>query len=190
MKLNVGAGRNPLPGWHNLDRYRGPGIDTDFDLEDCRIVPLPFPDSVVSEFLLSHVIEHVHNVLPLMEELWRIANPGAKMTIRCPYGASDDAWEDPTHVRRMFPNSFLYFGQGMYWRADYGYGGDWAVKRVTLTLREARPTWLTPQDVLRTINRERNVVQEMVAELVAVKPAREPKKENQDQYEVVLERAR
>jgi hypothetical protein len=41
-----------------------------------------------------------------MQELWRVAKPDAILGIRCPHGASDDADEDPTHVRRMFPRSF------------------------------------------------------------------------------------
>ena len=60
-----------------------------------------------------------------MQELWRIAKPNAKMVIRVPHGASDDAWEDPTHVRAYFSNSFGYYSQPYYWRADYGYRGDW-----------------------------------------------------------------
>ncbi len=187
LKLNVGCGRQTLgDGWENLDKEALPGVDVVFDLEECGRVSLPFPDSVVSEFLLSHTIEHIRNVLPMMEELWRVAKPGAKMTVRCPYGSSDDAWEDPTHVRPYFLSSFGYFSQPFYWRADYDYRGDWAVKTVTLVLTEKRPNWLSEADIVRAINRERNVVQEMVAEMAAVKPAREPRKELQDRYRVRL----
>jgi hypothetical protein len=42
----------------------------------------------------------------LMQELHRIAKPNGKLVIRCPHGASDDAWEDPTHVRAFFARSF------------------------------------------------------------------------------------
>jgi len=52
---------------------------------------------------------NISNTLRLMQELWRIAKPDAHMTIRIPHGSSDDAWEDPTHERAYFANSFGYF---------------------------------------------------------------------------------
>src|SRR5258708_31966184 len=67
----------------------------------------------------SHVIEHLRDPLPFMEELWRVSRPGAKAVFRCPYGSTDDADEDPTHVRRMFAGSWGYFGQPHYHRAQY-----------------------------------------------------------------------
>jgi len=180
MKLNVGCGRNVLPGWVNLDSYAGPGVDMVVDLEECGRAPIDLghspidlPDNSVDEFLLSHVIEHIRNVLPMMQELYRIAEPGATMNVRCPHGASDDADEDPTHVRRMFPGSFGYFGQPYYWRADYGYRGDWQVKRVLLIPYDSHTRSVTD------VAFKRNVIAEMVATLVAIKPMREPRRELQ-----------
>jgi SAM-dependent methyltransferase len=73
---------------------------------------------------LGDVIEHLHHTLPLMQELHRVPKPGAKAVIRVPHGASDDAWEDPTHLRGYFQSSSGYFSQQFYWRADYHYRGD------------------------------------------------------------------
>jgi SAM-dependent methyltransferase len=72
------------------------------------------------------------NVCLLMQELHRIAKPNGKLVIRCPHGASDDAWEDPTHVRAFFARSFGYFSQPFYWLADYGYRGDWQPAKIVL----------------------------------------------------------
>jgi len=177
MKLNVGCGRNVLPGWVNLDSYAGPEVDMVVDLENCARGPvmrryIDLDDDSVDEFMLSHVIEHIRNVLPMMQELYRIAKPGAAMTVFCPHGASDDADEDPTHVRRMFPGSFGYFGQPYYWRADYGYRGDWQVTRMLL---KSYGTHVSTSDLLL----RRNVIAEMVATLIAIKPMREPRRELQ-----------
>jgi predicted SAM-dependent methyltransferase len=98
-KLNVGCGRSTLPGWINLDGYALHGVDIVADLEQCVGSPLPIASDSISEFLLSHVLEHIQNALPMMQELYRIAVPEAIMTVRVPYGSSDDAFEDPTHVR-------------------------------------------------------------------------------------------
>jgi SAM-dependent methyltransferase len=176
MKLNLGCGRAHLAGWVNVDSVRLPGVDVVADLDFCREKPLPFPNDSVDEFLLSHVIEHLGDPLGLMQELHRIARPGARATIRCPYGASDDADEDPTHIRRMFPQSFGYFSQPYYWRADYGYRGDWAPERIVLYVDGTANAGLAPADVLRKVNALRNVVSEMVAELSAVKPIRPPER--------------
>ncbi len=186
MRLNIGCGRKSLPGWVNVDVVPLEGVDVVADLERCAQVPLPFPDDAADEFLLSHVIEHVRNVLPLMQELHRVAKPGARMTVRCPHGASDDAWEDPTHVRPMFPDSFHYFSQLAYWRADYGYRGDWELRRVALDIRADAHRGRSQAEVLDRIRNGRNAVQEMTGELVAVKPPRRPQSKFSPAYETAV----
>lgn len=171
MKLNVGCGRNILDGWTNIDSCSLPGVDTVADLENCRNAPLPFEENSVDEFLLSHVLEHIRQPLPLMEELWRVSKPGASMTIRVPHGASDDAWEDPTHVRAYFGNSFGYFSQPFYWRADYGYRGDWQCNSITYLL-EKKYSLENPAGLEKRIFSERNIVLEMIVQLQSVKPRR------------------
>jgi SAM-dependent methyltransferase len=174
LKLNLGCGRSCIPGWVNVDAAPLPGVDVVADLERCRTQRLPFGDDAADELLLSHVIEHLDDTLGVMQELHRIARPGAIATIRCPYGASDDADEDPTHRRRYFLNSFGYFSQPAYWRADYGYRGDWQPRRIVLLVDQQENAGLAPSDVLRKVRTLRNVVLEMVAKLEAVKPIRPP----------------
>ena len=179
LKLHLGCGRTILPGWVNVDRVKLPGVDVMADLERCRTVPLPFADDSADEFLMSHVIEHVRDTLGLMQELHRIAKPGAVLVARTPYGSSDDAWEDLTHVRPYFIQSWGYFSQPYYWRADYGFRGDWQPELVQLAVDEEDCSGLDSQFLLRTVFRERNVVQEMLVRLRAVKPIREPRRELQ-----------
>ena len=177
MRFNIGCGRNIMDGWVNVDKYFHSGLDYATNLDADR-VKLDYPDNCADEFLLSHVIEHINKPLPLMQELHRLAKPGALATIRTPYGASDDAWEDPTHVRPYFPHSFGYFSQPYYWRADYGFRGDWRVKQVTLIVES--------QVEMAMIRMARNVVKEMIATLEAVKPIREPRRELQEPMSVQL----
>jgi predicted SAM-dependent methyltransferase len=178
QKLNVGCGRNTQPGWVNLDSFPLPGVDIVADLERCADTPLPLATASVDEFLLSHVLEHIRNVLPMMQELHRVATPNATMTVRVPYGSSDDAFEDPTHVRNIFVGSFGYFSQPYYWRADYGYRGDWVTESITLEIAQ-HLRQLPEAELWDRIHRERNVVVEMVVILRAVKPIREPLRELQ-----------
>ena len=174
LRLNLGCGRSPREGWVNVDVAPLPGIDVVADLDRCKTHPLPFADSSASEFYMSHVLEHIGDPLVLMQELHRIAEPGAQLTIRSPYGSSDDAYEDPTHRQRFFMNSFQYFAQPMYWRADYGYRGDWEPSTVTLLIPRAQNEGLSGEAVLQKVMQLRNVVTEVVAVLNAVKPIRPP----------------
>jgi SAM-dependent methyltransferase len=113
------------------------GVDVVADLEKCATDPIPLESDSVDEFLLRHVIEHIHASLEMMQELYRLAKPNAFATIVVPFGASDPAWEDPTHVRAYFPGSFDYFSQPNYWRADYGYRGDWQPRKIGLFVKES-----------------------------------------------------
>jgi SAM-dependent methyltransferase len=169
----------------NIDSYPNPGVDLVIDLD--AEPRLPYADDSVAHSEGSHVIEHLHRPLPMMEELWRVTKPGGTVTFHCPYGSSDDADEDPTHVRRLFVHSWGYFGQPYYWRADYGYRGDWAVDRVVLKLNP-EVAGLSDAQIPAVIRTQRNVVREMTATLHAVKPAREPKLELQQGFNIVAER--
>jgi SAM-dependent methyltransferase len=179
-RLNVGCGRNIIPGWINLDAAALAGVDIVADLESCRDRPLPIESDSVDEFLLSHVLEHIRDSLGLMQDLHRVAKAGATAVIRLPYGSSDDAWEDQTHIRAYFTQSFGYFSQPYYWRADYGYRGDWQPRQITLFVDADLCGGLELPAINEMLHSRRNVVREMVAELVAIKPAREPRRDLQE----------
>jgi hypothetical protein len=176
-RLNVGCGKNPIDGWINLDSAALPGVDIVCDLEAVRASPIALPDESVESFLLSHVIEHIHDSLGLMQDLWRLAVPDAVAAIRVPHGGSDAAWEDPTHLRAYFVGSFGFLSQPHYWRADYGYRGDWQPEKITLFVDRDRVAGLDPKTCFAKIQTERNVVKEMVCELRAVKPIRPAQRE-------------
>lgn len=192
LKLNLGCGKNILEGWVNIDSADLPGVDWVANLEPPFYYrhtsgpplealigrsQLPFGDGSVSEFLMSHVLEHITHTLDLMQELYRIAEPDAEMLIRVPYGASNDAHEDPTHVRQYFTGSFAYFSQPIYWRADYGYRGDWQPEHISLALNEVRYRHVSKHQAMGEIMGYRNVVLEMVCRMRAVKPMRERRRE-------------
>jgi hypothetical protein len=92
--------------------------------------------------------------------------------IRSPYGSSDVAYEDPTHCQRFYMNSFSYFAQPTYWRADYGYRGDWAIEDIVLIMRKEENQGLSADEILRRVRQLRNVVVEIAVMLKAVKPMR------------------
>lgn len=75
-------------------------------------------------------------------------------------------------MRPYFQHSFLPFAQPYYWRADCGYRDDWQCKRVLLKVPAARYRGVEASQILTEVRCLRNVVIEMTADLVAVKPAR------------------
>jgi hypothetical protein len=63
----------------------------------------------------------------------------------------------------------MYFAQPTYYRADYGYRGDWETDVIVLDLYDAnQPDDVLMQDVMTL----RNVVGRQTVQLTAVKPAR------------------
>ena len=183
MRLNLGCGRDIRQGWVNIDCAPGPGVDHVIDFDASPV--LPFADDAVQHSEASHLIEHLRYPLPFMEELWRVTAPGGTVDLLCPHGSSDEADEDPTHVRRMYEGSWAYFGQPHHWRADYGYRGDWQPEAVELLLAPG-PGRLADEELYNAIRRQRNLVTEMRARLVAVKPARPARHDKQEPYEVRL----
>ena len=183
-RLHLGCGYNILKDWINLDHYAGAGIDVVADLDQCNINPLPFENDSIDEFFAAHVFEHIRNPLPMMQELHRIARPGAKAIFVTPYGSSDDAFEDPTHVRQCFIHTFAYFSQPFLWRADYGYRGDWEIDVLQLKIQRKRHFGKTTEQMMNEVMSQRNVVLEMCAILHAIKPIRPPDKELQKSTKV------
>ena len=176
-KLNLGCGRTILSGWINLDKVALKGVDIIADLDNCQTTPLPFDNDEIEEFLASHAIEHLHHPLAFMAEIHRIAKPNAKAVFRVPYGSSDDAFEDPTHTRPYFLNSFSYFAQPYYWFADYGYRGDWLTEKISLLVDANTHQGKNAEQIMFEVKTFRNIVREMIVELRAIKPIREPKQE-------------
>jgi len=127
VRLNIGCGRKNYPGFVNIDKQNLSGVDLLWDLEQ---VPLPFADNSISEVRAEHVLEHIQQFVPLMEELWRISKKGGKIRIEVPYFRYEGAFRDPTHCRFFSEYSFEYFSEGY----EYAYysRARFRVKKVEL----------------------------------------------------------
>lgn len=196
VKVNLGCGRSPIDGWVNVDGITQPGVDVVADLdyhpyvEPGELVELLHGQGVVdvTRWHLSHLVEHLHRPLFLFEVMWELSAEDAVAVVRCPYGSSDDAFDDPTHVRHIFHGFWPYLGQPYYWRADYGYRGDWSVDSVQLLITDQRLAGYSDDDLWTMVQRGRNVVAEQFVTLRAVKPQRQPLLVNQEPLNVRLVR--
>ncbi len=110
LRINFGCGENIYPRCINIDKVSLPGVDFTWDLEQ---VPLPFKSNSVSEIKCEHILEHINNFIPLIEELWRISKPGGVIYIKVPYFRYEGAYRDPTHIRFFTEHSFDYFKDGV-----------------------------------------------------------------------------
>lgn len=164
--LHLGCGRNLLQRWENLDKV--PPADVIRDLETCGFEPLPFEDNSFDIIVSSHTLEHIHNILPLMEELYRIAKPNALMIHQVPHYHHDVAVEDPTHVRFFSIGSFQYFSQAAYQVTDYNYKANWENTEVLIRIDGSRVR-STGVPVHVAINHLNNIVEELVFFSRAVK---------------------
>lgn len=105
-KLHLGCGNVIKAGWVNLDAFPLPGVDVVHDLRD---FPWPFSDNQFEEIHADNVLEHLPDTVKIMEELYRITSPGAKIFIGVPYWNCCEAWGDPTHVSAFTEESFDFF---------------------------------------------------------------------------------
>jgi len=103
--LNLGCGTKKKDGEIGLDKHDLLGIDVVWDLEN---IPLPFKDNEFDVIIASHIMEHIVNFYPLMEELYRILKPNGILKITSPYFVS---FKHPDHKRAFSQHSFKHFRQ-------------------------------------------------------------------------------
>lgn len=105
-KLNVGCGKNIKEGYINLDIKQIPGIDV---IHDLNKFPYPLKSNDFDEILCQDILEHVDNLLLVMNEIYRILKPNGLLKIRVPHFTSSIAFNDPTHKHFFAWDSFNYF---------------------------------------------------------------------------------
>jgi SAM-dependent methyltransferase len=104
--LDVGCGRNKYPGAEGIDFAENSEADVRHDLNR---FPYPLPDSRYEVVLLRNVIEHLQDIVRLMEEVHRVGRPKADVVITTPHFSSLYSYQDPTHIRHLALDSMEYF---------------------------------------------------------------------------------
>ncbi len=104
--LHLGCGKKKYQGSYGVDCSRLSDADLVWDLEQR---PWPLPENTFKTAYLVSVLEHVDDVVGVMEELHRVCRPGAEIRIYAPFASSHHVWTDPTHKRGFTSQSFKYF---------------------------------------------------------------------------------
>ena len=118
-RINLGSGKDYKPGWLNLDILARAEPDLVLDLARPLSLPYQAASPVVGKVRLevgsvalinaNNVLEHVANLPTLMTNCLALLRTGAEMQVEVPYEGAPTAWQDPTHVRAMNENSWLYY---------------------------------------------------------------------------------
>jgi SAM-dependent methyltransferase len=115
--LHIGAGRKKIVGAVTLDINPRHNPNVVWDLND---FPYPFADSEFDLVVCEHVIEHLREVISVMEELHRVTAPGGRVIVRVPHFSSLNFNTDPTHIHAFSSCSFDYLCVGTpFERYDY-----------------------------------------------------------------------
>jgi SAM-dependent methyltransferase len=110
--LDVGCGNRKAAGAVGIDRIKDSQADIVWDLDT---FPWPLESDSFDRIVCSHVLEHLENVVAVMEELHRIGRSGAEVAIELPHFSDPGAFCDPTHRHYFSYFSFDYFtGNPMY----------------------------------------------------------------------------
>jgi hypothetical protein len=108
VKIDFGCGPSKLPGYTGLDLFAWPGVDV-VCTDGMRI---PLPDDSVSEVYTRMCLEHVTDIFAVMNELWRVCEPGALIRIEVPHSSLTSCRDDLDHKRTFTFRMFEYhFGQ-------------------------------------------------------------------------------
>ena len=102
VKLNLGCGLRRIEGYINIDKSGASKADAFFDLEEANMF---YTD--VEEIVATHILEHIKNIIPLMNNCYQMLKVGGRMFIEVPQ--NEGIWADPTHVRAFSSLSFRYY---------------------------------------------------------------------------------
>lgn len=116
-KLHLGCGKNHLNGFVNIDKSEEVDPDLVLDLEEGK---LPFANNSVEEIKVDQVLEHIHNLIPLLNECHRVLTRNGVIQIAVPNAVFIQAFQDPTHVRFFTDQTFNYWYEGHPYYEQYG----------------------------------------------------------------------
>jgi len=153
--LDLGSGLKPFKREGaeilHLDKIKFPHVELVCDVN----FGIAVKNDVFDFVRASHVIEHLRDIVKVMDELWRIIKPNGKLQILTPLYTDKDFWRDPTHVRPYTVLSFDHFDPETGWGKIAPYTNlKWKIlfKKVHKDGKghEVLEVWLTPRKPLKT----------------------------------------
>lgn len=104
--IDLGCGRKKqFPKALGVDFRPLKGVDVVADLNNT----LPFKENSADHIFAIHVLEHLPDLLSLMNEVHRVLKPSGIFHVIVPNSSSKNALADPTHVRFFNKQTFRFF---------------------------------------------------------------------------------
>ncbi len=158
--VDLGCGSKKVNGAFGFDIRPEPGVNVVCNIER----QLPLKTNSVDVVNLSHILEHIRDLIPFMEEVYRVCRSGAMVRVVVPYYTSRGAFRDPTHVRFITEDTFQYFEPP----TDYGTRTNFRIEHIDYDVR--KPFRYFPRYFQKRFRRYFwNVVDNMSVTLRAVK---------------------
>lgn len=117
--INLGSGKDYKLGWFNVDILERAQPDLVLDLGRPTTLPIRaktlggghvlIEASSLDGIYANNVLEHVPDLPCLMTNLLELLKEGGELEVEVPYEKAVSAWQDPTHLRAMNLNSWLYY---------------------------------------------------------------------------------
>jgi SAM-dependent methyltransferase len=117
--LHIGSGKSYMPGCFNVDILASAEPDAVLDLSQplelparlnsTTVGPIELAPESIQSIYANNVLEHVGDLPQLMTNCLRLLRLGGQMLIEVPYEHAPSAWQDPTHVRAMNENAWIYY---------------------------------------------------------------------------------
>jgi len=131
--LDIACGSYKISGAIGVDRRPSAGVDVVHNL-DCY--PWPFVDNAFDRIVCRHALAHLQDVVRTMDEIHRIARPGATVEVVTPHFSSDNAFTDVTSRRFFGYRSMDYFCANRGIKYRYG-GAEFELLNVRISFRQA-----------------------------------------------------
>ena len=104
--LDIGCGKNKTPGAIGIDFNANTTADM---VHDLNAFPWPLSDNQFDRIVCKHIVEHIVDFVRFVEEVHRVAKPGAFVEIVTPHFSNRYSYTDPTHLRHLSLFAFDYF---------------------------------------------------------------------------------
>jgi len=124
IRIDLGGGLVPRPGHINIDLIKEADIVHDLNsglpmkeviyMKDGKgnFKSVDVLENVgITAFAANHLLEHLSNIIPLMNDCYEALTPGGVFEISTPHAGTKEWYQDPTHVKAFVKESFLYFAK-------------------------------------------------------------------------------
>ncbi|MDP9044623.1 MAG: class I SAM-dependent methyltransferase [Pseudomonadota bacterium] len=178
-RINLGSGKDYKAGWLNLDILDRAEPDAVLDLGQ----PIELPMALASRFggqielvagtvdriYANNVLEHVPDLPCLMGNALALLKEGGEFEIEVPYEKALTAWQDPTHLRALNENSWIYYTEWFWYLGWFEHRFEvaqstWLDMQLRPCGKDAAAFMRVTLRKLRTTMQERMVARTMAAD--------------------------